>query len=126
MPGGAQVGYLEAFLQKNDQAPREMVVALSMEVLKSHGHVAPGDMVSGHGGDGLGLGLGILKVFSNLNGFMVQESFRAQAPMGAQCDSDYPIVYPMASACVVTAALVTWGQGTECHHLQLQLWVQAE
>ena len=43
--------------------------SLSPEVFKNHGDVALGDMVSGHGG--LGLGLGILKVFSSTNDHMV-------------------------------------------------------
>ena len=37
----------------------------SLEVFRNHGDVAHGDMVSGHGGDGVGLG--ILEVFSNLH-----------------------------------------------------------
>ena len=43
--------------------------SLSPEVFKNHGDVALGDMVSVHGG--LGLGLGILKVFSSTNDHMV-------------------------------------------------------
>ena len=41
----------------------------SLKVLKKCGDVALGDMVSGHGGDGLGLDLKILEGFSNLNDF---------------------------------------------------------
>ncbi len=37
--------------------PREVVEPLSMEVLKKHGDVALRDMVSGHRGDGLTVGL---------------------------------------------------------------------
>ena len=37
------------------------------EGVKNRGDVALGDMVSGHGGDGLGLNLVILEVFSKLN-----------------------------------------------------------
>ena len=44
-------------------------------MFKNGGDVALRDMVSGHGGDGLGLGLGILEVFSNLNDSMKVVSF---------------------------------------------------
>lgn len=37
-----------------------------MELFKYLGEVAAGDMVTGHGGGGLGLVLGILEVFSNV------------------------------------------------------------
>ena len=43
------------------------LVTMSLEVLKNCGCVAPGEMVSGHGGGGLGLGLQTLDIFSNLN-----------------------------------------------------------
>jgi len=43
-----------------------------MEVSQSHGDVALRDVGSEHGRDGLGLGLGILEVFSNLNGSVLQ------------------------------------------------------
>lgn len=36
-------------------------------VFKEHRDVALGDIVSGHGGSGLVLGLGVLEVFSNPN-----------------------------------------------------------
>ena len=39
----------------------------SLEVLQNRVDVAMRDMVSGHGGDGMGLDLGILEVFSILN-----------------------------------------------------------
>ena len=42
--------------------PRELVVSPSLEVLKNCGDVALRDVVSGHGGDGLVVGLG--EVFS--------------------------------------------------------------
>ena len=37
--------------------PREMGESLSLEVLKNHGDVARRDVVSGHGGGGLEVGL---------------------------------------------------------------------
>ena len=39
------------------QLPREVVKAPSMEVLREHRDVALRDAVSGHGGDGLTVGL---------------------------------------------------------------------
>lgn len=45
---------------------REVVESLSLEVFQNHGDVARGNMVSGHGGGGLGLVSGISEVFSNL------------------------------------------------------------
>ena len=50
---------------------REVVESPSLEVFKSHGGVALGDMVSGHSGDGLGLDLVILEVFSRRNDSMI-------------------------------------------------------
>ena len=47
-----------------------MVESLSLEVFKNHGDVAVRDVVSGHGGKGLGLDL-VLEVFSNLNDSMI-------------------------------------------------------
>ena len=49
-----------------EQLPREVVESPSMEVLRNHGDVAPRDVVSEHGGDGLMVGL----VFSSLNDSM--------------------------------------------------------
>ena len=40
---------------------------MTLEVFRNHGDVALRDMVSGHGGDGMGLDLGVLEIFSNLN-----------------------------------------------------------
>ena len=47
--------------------PREVVGSPSLEVLQNRGDVALRDMVTGHGGCGLGLDLGIQEVFSNLS-----------------------------------------------------------
>lgn len=43
----------------------------SLEVLKTHGDEALRDIVSEHGGDGLGLDRIISEVFSNLNDSMI-------------------------------------------------------
>jgi len=53
--------------------PREVVESPSLEVFENHGDVALRGMVSGHGGDGLGLDLVILEVFSNLDDFQPQQ-----------------------------------------------------
>jgi len=50
--------------------PREVVESPSLEVFENHGDVALRGMVSGHGGDGLGLGWGMVEVFSILNASM--------------------------------------------------------
>lgn len=38
---------------------RDVLESFSLEVFKNCGYVAFGDMVRGHGGGGLGMGLGI-------------------------------------------------------------------
>ena len=53
------------------QLPREMVEPPSLEVFKNRGEVALRDMVSGLGGDRLGLDWIILVLFSNLNDSMI-------------------------------------------------------
>ena len=47
-----------------------MVGLLSLGVFQNHGDVALRDAVSGHGAGGLGLGLVIQEVFSNLGDSM--------------------------------------------------------
>ena len=47
--------------------PVEVVVLPSLEVFQNCGDVALRDVVSGHGGDGLGLNWMILVVFASLN-----------------------------------------------------------
>ena len=49
------------------QLHREVVESPSLEVLNYHGDVALRDVVSGHGGDELGLDWVILVLFSDLN-----------------------------------------------------------
>jgi len=53
------------------QLPKEVVWSPSLEVSKSHGDVALGDVVSGHGRGGLRLGLVIIEVFLNNNKSMI-------------------------------------------------------
>ena len=48
-----------------------MVESSFLKVFKEHGDVALRDIVSGHGGDGLGLDLMILEVFSSLNNSVI-------------------------------------------------------
>ena len=54
--------------------PREVLDSPSLEMFKNRGDVAPGNVVSGHGGDGLRMGLGILEVFSNLSDSVILKS----------------------------------------------------
>ena len=49
------------------QLPREVRGSPSLEVFENCRSVALRDVASGHGGGGVGLDLGILGVFSNLN-----------------------------------------------------------
>ena len=59
--GGVQVGYSENLLIKSGaavaQLPREVVHSPSLEVIKKHVGVTLRDVVSGHGGGGLLVGL---------------------------------------------------------------------
>jgi len=48
-------------LASSQRLPREVVKSLSLEVFKSHGDVALKDVVSGHGGGGLMVGLDDLR-----------------------------------------------------------------
>lgn len=51
---------------------REVVEPPSLVVFKNHGDVALRDIISGHGGDGLGVGLWMISVvFSNLKDSMI-------------------------------------------------------
>ena len=50
-----------------NRLPREVVGPPFLEVFENSGDVALRDVGSGHGGGGLGLDLGILVIFSNLN-----------------------------------------------------------
>ena len=65
VPGEAQVGFKKNILRKSDNAlaqlPRKRVQLLSLEVFRSCGDVALRDVVSGHGGCGLGVGLDNLR-----------------------------------------------------------------
>ena len=47
--------------------PREVMESPSLEVIKNRGDVALRDVVSGHGGGGVTVGIVIIVVFSNLN-----------------------------------------------------------
>jgi len=62
---------------------RSTVGSPSLKTFKSHGDVALRDTVSGHGGDGLELGLGFSKVFSNINNsissFIMEDHCRHEA-----------------------------------------------
>ena len=49
------------------QVPVEVVGSSSLEVFQNHGDVALRDVVSGHGGGGVTVGIVIIVVFSNLN-----------------------------------------------------------
>ena len=65
MPGEVQVGYLEKFLLRKSseavaQLLREVVQSPSLEVFRNRVDVALRDVVSGHGGGGLMVGLGDL------------------------------------------------------------------
>ena len=57
-------------MQRN-RLPRDVVESLSLEVSRNRVDVALRDMVSGHGGDGLGLGLGIIELFPSLDNSMI-------------------------------------------------------
>ena len=59
--------FSEKAMMQWHKMPREVVGSAYLEVF----NVALRDVVSGHGGSGLGLGLVILEVFSNLNDSMI-------------------------------------------------------
>jgi len=50
---------------------REVMESLSLGLFQERGDVAPRDMVSGHSGDGLVVGLDDLRSFSSLNDSMI-------------------------------------------------------
>ena len=53
--------------------PREVMESLYLEAFKNHGDVTQRGVVSGCGGDGLGLHLGIFVAFFSLNDAMITE-----------------------------------------------------
>lgn len=76
VPGKVQVGYKEEFiLWKSvsywNRLLREVLESPSLELLKNHEDVALRDMVSRHGGNGLGSDWMILVVFSYLDDSMI-------------------------------------------------------
>mgnify|MGYP001858437632 CR=1 FL=1 len=66
--------------------PREVVEAPSLEVSKNRGDVTLRDVVSGHGGGGLMVGLGDLSGCSNLNDSMIWAEITAHAALST-CSS---------------------------------------
>jgi len=75
-PGEAQVGYGGQFLlqraaRHRHRVPREWGGSLSLGVFKKGGDVGLGDLERVYGGGGLGLDLGILEIFSNLDNPMI-------------------------------------------------------
>ena len=62
-------------------AAQRVMESPSLEVFQNHGDVALGDVVSGHGWGGLGLYLGILVVFSDLNDSMILPTLKAQVTL---------------------------------------------
>ena len=64
--------------------------SLFLEVFKSHGDVALGDVVSEHGGDGLRLDLMILEVFYNLNDSMILPA--PQTDIQVRLNESHPLI----------------------------------
>ena len=56
--------FSERMVMRWHKLPREVEESQPLEVFKNLGDMALRDVVSGHGGDGLGLDLVILEVFS--------------------------------------------------------------
>ena len=65
-----RIFFLERVLTYWNRLPRKVVKSPSLEMLKDCGNVALGDMVGGHSGDGLTVGLDDLRGHFNLNDSM--------------------------------------------------------
>ena len=59
--------YIVCSMRHWHRLPREVMESPSLEVIKNRGDVALRDVVSGHGGGGVTVGIVIIVVFSNLN-----------------------------------------------------------
>ena len=82
------------------------------QVFKNCGDVALRDMVSGHGGDGLGLNLVFSEVFSNLNDSVIQSIWlhhlTAHLPVGS------PRNHRFLSKCPILFLVVVIAAGEKC------------
>ena len=73
--------------------------SLSLEVLKSRVDVTLRDVGSGHSGGGLTVGLGDLKVFSNLNDSMIYDLFFKGNIIHSMINSQSNTIFCCASKC---------------------------